>query len=1083
MANLYCAPFGQSARDMFCQELQNLPRGILVLPNSRLNEQVQRQYGVRSTSLDKLASKILQFNGCDNYKEINRHTQEIIVQEIVKRLLSDGKLCHFAKLAEKKGFVSSITSLIGQLSRSGVNAEELTYAMEAWDRQEHQGLKDKEITILYEEYCRELENHKWYDLEGKYLLALKVLSSEEPVLPWTHIFLSDFYTLDALKLSLVCALAKHCQVKIGISYEKNREAIFKAVDTTYGLLVGYFGLAQPILEQEDFPVMRKALLDNLWVDKLVKGRPMTAAVHTVSFRSREEEMRWVLTEVKRLLQAKSSLFSADKTGAGADDIVLVVRDFTKYSGLRKLADEYGVPISLPKTAALSSQPLTRFIELLFEAVDNSHLGAQAYFKLLESSLGRLLLTVDGEKLAKLQQEKYYKSPEEVRDRIKFEQEQGNCPEDNILTIIDEYITSVPYKAELEVYIEGILQLLEKLKLNQRFGRMYKDSVASKACLPCITMEQLQEMLLAKEALVTALNCLAGDYAACGKKGYLCSLQEWRQLFLEAVRNVNIVLAAGRQDGVLVTEAVNMQGMQRDYVFMLGMREGEFPSGKTESWLYDDKERELLGKNYRRRDNKVYNDQERGELLSLGIDMPNTASAYAEDAFFFASAVTAANKGLVLTWFEDDENGVSRYVEEVQKVFANVKTEKPFSKIPASANELYCLGRSCDEIWLKEQVGDVVLAAAEVDLLRQSYSAAWNKKEFIKNQQELMAAGELPADVALDELTVAEQALLQQAGRYNGVLSEALSGAIRKRVGSRFSPSALEAYAVCPFMFLGRRVWKQNENDDRDDMVNKLDEGNIYHSVMERFISGYLHRKLTHLPQEEQATLPQRLENIFEDVCAEAINKGSLVDNEIWQSEKPRILRNLQKWLDFELLDQECMPVMVPAATEWEFEIALKELEYKGSKVYLQGKIDRIDASEAKALVTDYKRTKNSAPSIKKLNEGQDMQMPIYMLAVEASFEGGKKLLGETYYAIVDGKRVSTALFEKSGNAMLVKSKNFTAEWDEFRQQSINYLKQYITGIYSGNFNIMEQRDCSIYCPLKSICRYEEMQQLEKEGAE
>lgn len=1081
MSRLYCAPLGESARDIFCEELKNLPHGILVLPNSKLKEQVLRQYGVKSVGLDKLASKILNLNGFSDYKEINRRTQEIIVQELVQKALAEGKLQHFSKLAEKKGFISSITSLLGQLSRSGATSEELDFAMEAWDRQDALGMKDREITLLYDAYCSELVKHKWYDLEGKYKLALEALSKDNPIVPWSHIFFSDFYTLDILQHSFIYALAQHCQVKIGITYEKKREDIFKAVDTTYGSLVGYLG-AEQRLERADSSSVNSTLSEGLWRDVPINLRPETECVHTLSFRSRDEEMRWVLTEVKRLLQGRSNLLGAGKSMAEADDVVLVVRDFNNYAGLRKLADEYGIPISLPKTAALNSEHLTSFIQLLLQAVENSFQGAQAYFKMLESPLGRLLFAVDGEKISKLQQEKYFKSPAEIRDRIKFEQEQGNYPADDVLTVIDEFISAVPYKAELEAYVDGVLQLLTSLKLDQRFGRMYKDSVlANGACPSCITIEQLQEMLLSKQALVNALSCLAGDYAACGKKAYVCSLKEWRQLFNEAVKGVNIVLAAGRQDGVLVTEAVNMQGLKRDYVFMLGLREGEFPSGKTENWLYDDTEREILGKTYKRRDNKVYNDQERGELMSLGIEMPNTAAAYAEDAFFFASTVAAAEKGLVLTWFEDDENGVSRYVEAVQKIFSNVQTEKPLSKVPASFNELYCLGRSCDEGWLKEQVGDVVLSGAEVDILRRKYSATWNKHKSIQKQQELIAAGELPADTQLSTLTAEECSLLQESGRYNGVLSDALHTLIRKRVGSSFSPSALETYAACPFMYLGKRVWKQDESDDRDDMPNKIDEGNLYHKVMERFINCYLKRKLTDLPQEEQENLPNRLKEIFEAVCSEYLNSGVIVDNEVWQAEKPRMLRNLQKWLNFELKDQAYMAVMTPAATEWQFEIAPDELKYEGKKVYLKGKIDRIDASDDKALVTDYKRSKHSVPELSKLESGEDMQMPIYMLAVEASFEGGKELVGDAYYVILKGERASIFTFEPSGNPLLKMNRKHNYTWETFKERSITYLKQYISSIYGGDFNALKQKKCSEYCHLADICRYKEIQQLGKEG--
>lgn len=1082
MSNFYCVPLGEAARDIFCEELKHLPKGVLVVPNGKLKEQVLRQHGIKSLGLDEMAAKLLNRNGYMEYKEINRRTQEIIVQSIIKRLLNQGRLVHFAKLAEKRGFVSSVTSLIGQLSRSGATAEELDFAMEAWDRQDSLGMKDREITFLYDEYCAELDKHKWYDLEGKFKLALEVLERENPVIPWSHVYLSDFYTLDVLKHSFVHALGQHCQLKIGITYEKNRDSIFRAVDAAYATFVGYLGVDQRLECGQAASAMSEHLRKNLYNDVPIQSRPQTEQVHTFSFRSRDEEMRWVLTQVKRLLQGKSTLFGAERARTAADDIVLVVRDFANYTGLRALADEYGLPISLPKTAELGSEPITSFVQMLLQSVENSYHGAQAYFKLLESAIGRLIFTIDGEKITKLQQEKYFNSPAEIRDRIKFEQEQGNYPEDAKLELINEFITSVPFKAELEKYVEAILELLKGLQLDQYFGRMYKDSVKNK-CSCCITIEQLQEMLLAKKKLVEALTALAGDYATCEKRGLVCSLQEWRQLFNEAVKGVQITLADGRQDGVLVTEAINLQGLKRDYVFMLGMREGEFPSGKTESWLYDDNERELLGKTYKRRDNKVYSDQERGELMSLGIEMPNTAAAYAEDAYFFASAVAAAEQGLVLTWFEDDENGASRYVEEVQRLFANVRTEKVLTKEPASANELYCLGHSCDQQWLKEQVGEAILDSAEVDILRREYSAAYNKEKQLAKEQELLESGLLSTDAPLTNITAADEAALKQNGRYNGVLAAELEGVIRKRVGNSFSPSALEAYAACPFMYLGKRVWKQDEFGDREDRLNKLDEGNIYHAVMDRFIREYLHTRLTELTSEEQMALPQRLTELFIEVCQENINKGILVDNEAWQAEKPRMLRNLQKWLRFELEDQALMPVMTPAATEWEFEVALDELKYKGKKVYLKGKIDRIDASADIALVTDYKRTKNSAPAVSKLSEGLDMQMPIYMLSVEVSFDGGRKILGETYYSIVDAKRVSTALFASSGNANLKNSNKFNMEWEDFKKQSLDYLKEYISGIYSGDFAVLKQRQCSDYCPLMDICRYKEIQQLGKEGEE
>ena len=48
--------------------------------------------------------------------------------------------------------------------------------------------------------------------------------------------------------------------------------------------------------------------------------------------------------------------------------------------------------------------------------------------------------------------------------------------------------------------------------------------------------------------------------------------------------------------------------------MLGVREGEFPSVKTENW--------------------IYNDYERAAMEALGIDLPGTIAGLNEDKYFF-----------------------------------------------------------------------------------------------------------------------------------------------------------------------------------------------------------------------------------------------------------------------------------------------------------------------------------------------------------------------------------------------------------------------------------------------------------------
>lgn len=82
---------------------------------------------------------------------------------------------------------------------------------------------------------------------------------------------------------------------------------------------------------------------------------------------------------------------------------------------------------------------------------------------------------------------------------------------------------------------------------------------------------------------------------------------------------------------------------------MGLREGEFPRSKNENW--------------------IYNDRERAELSGVGVELDNTACAYAEDKFFFAAVAAMATETLTLSWYSDDTAAASAYIEDVERLYA------------------------------------------------------------------------------------------------------------------------------------------------------------------------------------------------------------------------------------------------------------------------------------------------------------------------------------------------------------------------------------------------------------------------------
>lgn len=996
MAKLYCVPLGQNVRKAFYDKLQSVGygKGVLVLPSRILMQKAQQDAPVRTIDIDYLATTILNDNGYLALRQINRRSQELVLQILVKYLADRDKLAYFQRLAEKKGFIKAITSLVSQLSRSGATEAEIVNAFTSWDeRTGSQRQKDLEVAQLYSLYRAYLKDENWFDLEGKYRLAIWVLQNEQVKIRWQEVCLSDFYTFDALQLEFLKALRAHCNLSIGLMYEEKRENVFQAVRNTKEEL-------EKFCEVEKFaaPVPQRAELAHLAGSLRRRVEPIPAAdcVRTCQFPDRESEMRWVLTEVKQLL----------RSGVSADDILVTMRSFANYAGLRNIADEYGVPVSLPQSSNLNVQPLVEFVQLLLEAKSDNRAGAEAYLQLLTSDLGKLLFTVDAEAMEAARTQKYFAARSQVQGKVR--ELLGELV--GVLQNVDACLEDLPVNATVVDFAEVLTHFLEQLDLERTLGALYKEKQLS--------LPGLKACLQTKQALQKCLQCLVQDYADCKLAQESIALPEFKAVLTEALQDYQVTLADSRSDGVLITECINAQGLAYKYIYVLGLREGEFPAGSSENW--------------------IYNDKERGELLSLGIDMPNTALAYAEDAYFFAALVAQAQERLVLTWHKDDKAGASSYVEEVQKLFTDVATEAIYTKEPASYAEADTLGQELGVAWQFVQYGPVALSAAMVDMLR--------------------ARGSFK--IYLGELR-----------------EEELCQSLRKKVGSVFSPTMLETYAKCPFRFLGERVWQQRDFAEKDELAAPADEGSLLHDTLAKFMGRHLREKLT---KYELDALWEELLQDLDEVCGEYTEAGRLEQNALWQAEQARLRNMLRQWLHLEYEQQSKWASFVPYDVEWDFSsrngkpLCLKLPD--GTPFSVIGRIDRLDSDGSKVFVTDYKLT--SAPGLVDVNAGVDLQLPVYLLAVDALY--GKEAAGGGYWVLKNAERKTSIGFSDLGEPPFYINEKFLQDsgdkWQDFKATTQKLLQDYVQGIYEGKFNVQPKRGCSPYCPLKDICRYKAQEQ-------
>ena len=1023
MLKVDMVPLGASKREEYCKEIEEnidltYEENVLVLPNHTLMEEVQKRHQVLCMSLDTLARKIINQN--DDYKKydvINRRRQELLVASLIET--NKEALSYFVAVLDKPGFVKTMTTLIGQLSRSGLTEEEVEAFLECWRDNDPVSEKVEQVKEFYKKYLETIKSYKvngrpCFDIEGQYRLAIKTLEDEKVKLPWKKIYLSDFYSFDMLQLDFVRKLSNvdGLDIKVCMPYEKKRETVFGAVANTLGFLVGMEhekGKNNNYNELSDednkgntskrATNFREQIAYNLWRENNEYQKMSTDSVFLNAFKSRDEEMRWALSRIKELLR-KDVSEGKRKAAVEPSDIVLAVRNLNNYVGLRQIADEYGIPVSLPKTMALASHPVAEFVQQLLSATVPNKEGANAYFASLDSAWGKHFSSVDTCAVLTLRQNKFYASPMAVRQDLK-----EAFLDDSYVAAVNDFVDAEADKHTLREHLEILKEVFTKLDVEQRLGGCYKESKLS--------LQSLKACLLAKQSLLHCASTLVDDYEACGYENHQYDAREWQALLVEAMQNENIVLESGRHDGVKITEVINLQGLKRHYVFILGMREHEFPTIENKDW--------------------IYNDLERMEMIQYGIELKVKAMQFSEDAWFFAAAVVAAQKELYLSWHEDSEAGKSPYIEGIMQLFAGLQIQKGENKQAASLEEFERKGLMCDKHWLQDKLQDAAIVTSAVNA-----DTARNDKSF---------------------------------DTYNGVLAnqEVIKQA-RERVGTSFSASALEKYAACPFQFLGERIWSKKENGELEEEVAATSKGTLLHNTLAAFVKTYLQTKIS---QSDLGVLELRLNDIFEEECKKQVG-NTIVDNELWYLEKQRIWQTLKRWLRFECAEQEAWQNYTPQAAEWDFGSVDLVLE-DGKKVSLIGRIDRLDGDGEYIFITDYKQS--TVPASNALDNGLDMQMPIYMLAVNQHFAGGKKIAGESYLDMKKFNHKPALVFVATGNAKLPAPKDLV--WEQEKDKYERQIKNYIEAIYEGRFMVAPQK-CNKYCRLKDICRKSVLVNVEQE---
>lgn len=200
-------------------------------------------------------------------------------------------------------------------------------------------------------------------------------------------------------------------------------------------------------------------------------------------------------------------------------------------------------------------------------------------------------------------------------------------------LCQQVLNSLTVQGTAKELADQAKELLQNACLESVLGEQYAQGL--------IDMMELQTVLQTKSAVVECLDKLVRSYQLCGAAHQVLQVADFKQHLTDLFRHTQITLSKGAEQGVVLTDLLGALGRSFEYVFVLGMNEGEFPEPLRENWIYSDSQRSFL--------------------KSIGFDLTTAREKYSQNDYYFLLLLQTVSGKVVFSWTETEELGPCGYV--------------------------------------------------------------------------------------------------------------------------------------------------------------------------------------------------------------------------------------------------------------------------------------------------------------------------------------------------------------------------------------------------------------------------------------
>jgi len=532
---------------------------------------------------------------------------------------------------------------------------------------------------------------------------------------------------------------------------------------------------------------------------------------------------------------------------------------------------------------------------------------------------------------------------------------------------------------------------------------------------------------------------------------------------------------GSRDGLRVLEATDVRGLRFRAVFIAGLVEGGFPLRASRDWLYSHEERERLQR----------------EGLTLEDKSPNVLLK--EEHYFYQAACRATDRLYLtrpLALNDGADTVASYYIDELRHAIAPLELKARRVR------------RDFDELNLFESSSPAELVITLVRQAEQNRLRARRKDLLPRERIEWLMAqavndGHLSA-LALRRIEIEHERSGPNFGPYDGQITNPdLIKMLGNEFGAEFphSASGLSLYGNCPYKFFASRVLKLQPRGEAALDLEAIDAGKLLHEVLRRFFERHRTHSLLTLNRDD---LQRELAAVADRVFDEHEYVVPPLNPRIWKIDREIRKIILEQVLEYELGMQDKTSAAGVQPTYFEVAFGMKRegtdpistdkyLELARSPSFsktpevarIKGQIDRVDVAAGGGLTAyDYKLSKGA--TLHDMKAGRDVQLALYLAALEQTVLPGRELAGGGYYVLRGrGERRNKGLYrslhsQATGIGNKVDANLPDEEWQKIRSEVIARVWEFIDGMRAGNFRVtpsLQRKTCTI-CDYAAVCRYD-----------